>query len=197
MSSGKCNFLHHLDIVTDAVLRTRYEDQTFPAYLGTAPRAQFARYRADLPSDPDSSPTPYGRHKLGRENMSDGIDGLPVPPQASRVPSVEAQTNAQIRAKSFAEQRAVANLRHLAQAESTNRSTSEISISELTNALITEAPNDVIRLVQRDEEEALLQLQQLIQQRLAIVQSRRDNHQLNGNGASPSADGDQEMNGIS
>ena len=91
----------------------------------------------------------------------------------------------------------MANLSQLAQANSGGGPTSANSINELTNALITEAPNDVIRMVQRDEEEALLQLQQLVQQRLAIVQARHDDYQVNGHRAPTSADGAQGMDDLS
>jgi hypothetical protein len=113
------------------------------------------------------------------------------------VPIADQRTNYNLRAKSFAEQQAVLSLRQLSQKKDSESSITGDGIEELTNALITDAPPEVVQAVQRDELAALTNLQSLIQKRLSIVLQGRSAPALNGTGASEApTDVEDSMDGI-
>ncbi len=124
---------------------------------------------------------------------TESADFYPSRPRTA-LASAEAQTNAQLRAKSFAEQKAVLSLRQLSEKD---ESASGDKIAELTNALIWDAPHQVQQAVQRDEMNTLLQLQELIKQRMAIVSHEGPVREVNGtHSTKATANLDDEMDEI-
>jgi hypothetical protein len=113
-------------------------------------------------------------------------------------PIVETLTNYNLRAKSFAEQQAVLSLRQLSEKAETSSNISGSTIEELTNALITDAPPEVARAVQRDELAALVNLQNLVARRISVVSRGEPTPELNGRRTSDApTDIDDSMDGIS
>lgn len=113
-------------------------------------------------------------------------------------PTADAVTNYNLRAKSFAEQQAVLSLRQLSQIEVPHSNVSGDSIEELTNALITDAPPDVVQAIQRDELTALMNLQSLIAKRISVVSRGEPPPELNGTRTSEARrDSDDSMDTIS
>ena len=112
--------------------------------------------------------------------------------------TVESLTNYNLRAKSFAEQQAVLSLRQLSETAETGSNISGTTIEELTNALITDAPPEVARAVQRDELAALVNLQNLVAKRISVVSRGEPTPELNGRRTSNApTDIDDSMDGIS
>jgi hypothetical protein len=112
--------------------------------------------------------------------------------------TVESLTNYSLRAKSFAEQQAVLSLRQLSEMAETGSNISGTTIEELTNALITDAPPEVARAVQRDELAALVNLQNLVARRISVVSRGKLTPELNGRRTSDApTDTDDPMDGIS
>lgn len=125
------------------------------------------------------------------------MDGAEFYPSRSAVPPADALTNYNLRAKSFAEQQAVLGLHQLLESDETRSISSGNAISELTNALITDAPPEVAQAIQRDEVAALTSLQTLIAKRLSIVSRGVPAAELNGTHVSEApTDTDDSMNGV-
>ena len=174
------------------IIRSWYEDQTFPTYLQAEKHIRTDLYRpsTDLThSTPNTTANTYPSSQM--EIGTDMADFYPSD-SAARIANANTHafnantsTNAALRAKSFSEQQAVLNLRLLSQSgdSSTMNGTAPTgptaagplsgdAVAELTNALVADAPPEVTQAIQRDERAALLHLQNLIQQRLAIVSPR-------------------------
>lgn len=126
------------------------------------------------------------------------IDAAHFYPGRAALLVTDHRTNSSLRAKSFAEQQAVLGLRRLSQMDDSKSNLCGDGIEELTNALITDAPPEVAQAVQRDEVAALVNLQSLIQKRLAVVLPGGRAPALNGTRASEApTDVDESMDGIS
>ena len=131
--------------------RSWYEDQTFPLHLNGRMRLRVEKY---IPASVIAKPSTGTR----RNNTS--------PPQ----PSTTAAANAALQAKSFREQQAVLSLRDFGGSVNTDGSRLlDPSVSELTNRLIADAPTAVVSAMQRSELDALLQMQELVRKRIAVV----------------------------
>jgi hypothetical protein len=177
------------------LFRSWYEDQTFPMHLKTYRRMHTERYRPSLDLERD-------RQRPGKihpsEDMEIDTETADFFPSQPAVPSADQLTNYNLRAKSFAEQQAVLNLRQLSQIEVPHSNVSGDSIEELTNALITDAPPDVVQAIQRDELTALMNLQSLIAKRISVVSRGEPPPELNGTRTSEAPrDSDDSMDTIS
>jgi hypothetical protein len=136
------------------------------------------------------------------ERMEVDINNTDLCLSRSAGSTVGGLTNYSLRAKSFAEQQAILSLRQLSETAETgsNISGSNISgttIEELTNALITDAPPEVARAVQRDELAALVNLQNLVARRISVVSRGKLTPELNGRLSDAPTDIDDPMDGIS
>ena len=158
------------------LLRSWYEDQTFPEHLHALKRVRSDLYRpsTDLADSANGESNHHSSEQMDIDTAT--ADSYPSRPRTA-LASAEAQTNAKLRAKSFAEQQAVLSLRQLSEKD---ENTSGDKIAELTNALIWDAPPQIQQAVQRDEINTLIQLQELIKQRMAIVAHDGPVREVNG-----------------
>jgi hypothetical protein len=177
------------------MFRSWYEDQTFPMHLHTHKRIHDERYRPSLDLDT------FGQHPARihlSEQMEIDINNADFHPSRPAGLTAEILTNYNLRAKSFAEQQAVLSLRQLSEKAETGSNISGSTIEELTNALITDAPPEVARAVQRDELAALVNLQNLVAKRISVLSRGDPTPELNGSRTSGAlTDNDDSMDGIS
>src|SRR5271156_6777642 len=177
------------------MFRSWYEDQTFPMHLHTHKRMHDERYRPSLDLDRVGQ-HPARTHLSERTEVDINNADLCLSRLAGS--SVESLTNYNLRAKSFAEQQAVLSLRQLSETAETGSNISGTTIEELTNALITDAPPEVARAVQRDELAALVNLQNLVAKRISIMSRGEPTPELNGSRTSGAlTDNDDSLDGIS
>ena len=177
------------------MFRSWYEDQTFPMHLHTHKRMHDERYRPSLDLGR------VGQHPAGThvsESMEIDTDNVDFHPSRPAGATAETLTNYNLRAKSFAEQQAILSLRQLSEKAETSSNISGSTIEELTNALITDAPPEVARAVQRDELAALVNLQNLVARRISVLSRGEPVPKLNGRRTSDAlTDIDDSMDGIS
>jgi hypothetical protein len=177
------------------MFRSWYEDQTFPMHLHTHKRMHDERYRPSFDLD-GVGQHPAGTHLF--EQMEIDTNNADFHPSRPAGPTVEILTNYNLRAKSFAEQQAILSLRQLSEKAETGSNISGSTIEELTNALITDAPPEVARAVQRDELAALVNLQNLVARRISVLSQGESAPELNGRRTSDAlTDIDDSMDGIS
>ena len=177
------------------MFRSWYEDQTFPMHLHTHKRMHDERYRPSLDLDR------VGQHPAKThlsEQMEIDTNNTDFHPSRPVGPTAETLTNYNLRAKSFAEQQAVLSLRQLSQKAEAGSNISGSTIEELTNALVTDAPPEVERAIQRDELAALVNLQNLVATRISVLSRGEPIPKLNGRHTSDApTDIDDSMDGIS
>ncbi|KEF52179.1 uncharacterized protein A1O9_11806 [Exophiala aquamarina CBS 119918] len=146
-----------LDFI-DRVKRSWYEDHTFGPQLGRPQIIRSKKYRPDgvvLHHPPDII--------LFRNQEPDfwtGTHALAV--------TETARANAELRTRSFREQQAVLNLAKMS--EKGMDGYSGDALAELTNQLVSEAPPEVTRAVERSEIDQLRHLQELIGRRLTLLE---------------------------
>jgi hypothetical protein len=164
-------------------------------HLHTPKRMHDERYRPSLDLDRVGQ-HPAGNHCSEQREMDTSNADFHLSRPAG--PAVGSLTNYNLRAKSFAEQQAVLSLRQLSETAETDGGISGTTIEELTNALITDAPPEVARAVQRDELAALVNLQNLVAKRISVVSRGEPTPELNGRHTSDApTDIDDSMDGIS
>jgi hypothetical protein len=163
-------------------------------HLHTHKRMHDERYRPSL--DLDRVGQPPARTHLS-ERMEVDINNTDLCLSRSAGSTVGGLTNYSLRAKSFAEQQAILSLRQLSETAETGSNISGTTIEELTNALITDAPPEVARAVQRDELAALVNLQNLVARRISVVSRGKLTPELNGRLSDAPTDIDDPMDGIS
>ena len=162
-------------------------------HLQTRKRMHNERYRPSIDLERDRQ---WPAKTRPSERTEIDTDDTEFYPSRSAVPLAEALTSYNLRAKSFAEQQAVLGLHRLSERDESRSTISGNAISELTNALITDAPPEVAQAIQRDEVAALTSLQTLIAKRLSIVSRGEPAAELNGTHTSEAAaDMDDSMNG--
>jgi hypothetical protein len=163
-------------------------------HLHTHKRMHDERYRPSLDLDR------VGQHPARThlsERMEVDINNTDLCLSRSAGPTVGGLTNYSLRAKSFAEQQAILSLRQLSETAETGSNISGTTIEELTNALITDAPPEVARAVQRDELATLVNLQNLVAKRISIVSRGKLTPELNGRLSDAPTDTDDPMDEIS
>jgi len=146
-----------LDFI-DRVKRSWYEDHTFGHQLGGPQIIRTKKYRPDgavLHHPPDIV---VFRHE--EPEFWAGTHALAV--------TETARANAELRNRSIREQQAVLNLAQMS--EKGIDGYSGDALAELTNQLISEAPPEVTREVERNEIDQLRRLQELIGRRLTLLE---------------------------
>jgi hypothetical protein len=166
-----------LDFI-DRVKKSWYEDQSFPRLAYAHKRIRNKKYRPDgavLHHPPTQTIV-----KIREPDFFTGANALAI--------TETAKANAALRRKTIREQQAVLQLAEMSQ-KGINGYSGD-SLAELTNALVSEAPDKVIRAMGNSEIDRLLQLQSLIGDRLAVLQhadaaashNQSDHHSnVNGN----------------
>lgn len=145
-----------LDFI-DRVKKSWYEDQSFPRLMDAPKKIRSKRYRPDravLHHPPQQTIV-----KIREPEFFTGANALAI--------TETAKANAALRNRSIREQQAVLHLADMSQRGINGYSGD--SLAELTNQLISEAPDNVVRLTEQTEMDRLLQLQQLINNRLAVL----------------------------
>lgn len=145
-----------LDFI-DRVKKSWYEDQSFPRQMDAAKRLRNRNYRPDgvvLHHPPQQTLV-----KIRQPEFFTGANALAI--------TETAKANAALRKRSIKEQKAVLDLAEMSQRGIDGYSGD--ALAELTNSLISEAPPEVLESVERTEVDQLLQLQDLISQRLALL----------------------------
>ena len=165
----------------DRVKKSWYEDQSLPRLMNAPKKIRGRKYRPDgavLHHPPEQSLV-----KIRRPDFYTGANALAI--------TETAKANAALRKRSIREQQTVINLAQMSQKGIDGYSGD--SLAELTNQLISAAPDKVVNAVERTEVDQLLQLQELISERLALLNgpsntlptmsfSRQSSHgKLNGN----------------
>ena len=144
-----------LDFI-DRVKKSWFEDESFARLAGRPPKMKQRQYRATgspLYHKPD--------HQVYKMEDPDYFTGA----QAVSFTKT-AEANAKLRRKTYPEQQAALNLVDLA---NNTPGYNPDSIADLTNTLISEAPQSAQLAIQQGEKGTLLQLQQLLQRRLNIL----------------------------
>ncbi|RVX66983.1 hypothetical protein B0A52_09197 [Exophiala mesophila] len=145
-----------LDFI-DRVKKSWYEDQSFPRQMNAEKHIRSKKYRPDnlVLHHP---PTEYVV-KMKEPDFWTGSQALAI--------TETARANANLRSRSFREQQTVLNLAELSQ-QGINGFSGD-ALAELTNSLISEAPPEVADSMEISELEQLLQLQDLVSKRLALL----------------------------
>jgi hypothetical protein len=145
-----------LDFI-DRVKKSWYEDQSFPRLMDAPKKLRDRKYRPDgavLHHPPQQTIV-----KIREPDFFTGANALAI--------TETAKANASLRKKSLREQQTVLNL-----AEMSRKGIDGYSgdvLAELTNALVSEAPDKVVRASEKSEMDQLLHLQDLINKRLSIL----------------------------
>ncbi|ETI19436.1 hypothetical protein G647_09270 [Cladophialophora carrionii CBS 160.54] len=145
-----------LDFI-DRVKKSWYEDQSFPRLMDAPKRTRNRKYRPDgavLHHPPQQSIV-----KIREPDFFTGANALAI--------TETAKANVALRNRSIREQQTVLNLARMSERGIDGYSGD--ALAELTNTLISEAPDKVVRAAERTEVDQLLQLQELINRRLAIL----------------------------
>ncbi|KAL2428507.1 hypothetical protein ABEF91_008742 [Exophiala dermatitidis] len=182
-----------LDFI-DRVKRSWYEDQQFPQVLHAPKRIRTNKYRPDgavLHHPPEET---IVKEVIREPDFFTGATALAI--------AETAKANAALRRRSIREQQAVLHLVEMSQQQqpaSAGDDNGDVgaggglpfasgdALADLTNQLVSEAPQEVVDSMQDTELDQLLMLQQLISKRLAVL-SR-------GTGSKSSAATQQQMNG--
>ncbi|EXJ93054.1 hypothetical protein A1O3_01610 [Capronia epimyces CBS 606.96] len=145
-----------LDFI-DRVKKSWYEDQSFPRLLDAPKRIRNKNYRPDgavLYHPPEATIV-----KIQEPEFWTGAAAIAI--------AETAKANAALRHRSLKEQQAVLHLAELSQQRIDGHSGD--ALADLTNQLVSEAPPEVVEAMQQSELDQLLQLQELINKRLAIL----------------------------
>ncbi|EXJ90919.1 hypothetical protein A1O1_04025 [Capronia coronata CBS 617.96] len=145
-----------LDFI-DRVKKSWYEDQSFPRLLNAPKRIRAAKYRPDgavLYHPPEETVV-----KVVEPDFFTGATALAI--------AETAKANAALRQRSLREQQAVLQLAEMSQKGMNGLSGD--ALADLTNQLVSEAPPEVLEAMQQSELDQLLQLQGLINKRLAVL----------------------------
>ncbi|OAP61823.1 hypothetical protein AYL99_04026 [Fonsecaea erecta] len=145
-----------LDFI-DRVKKSWYEDHSFPRQMDAPKRIRNRRYRPDgavLHHPPQQTLV-----KIREPDFFTGANALAI--------TETAKANVALRRRTIREQQAVLNLAQMSQKGIDGYSGD--ALAELTNQLISEAPADVVDAVEKTEYDQLLELQELINRRLAIL----------------------------
>lgn len=145
-----------LDFI-DRVKKSWYEDQSYPRQMGAPKRIRNWKYRPDgavLYHPPQETIV-----EAREPEFWTGAAALAI--------TETAKANAALRKRSLKEQQTVLNL--AAMSQKTIDGYSGDALAELTNHLISEAPPEVVDAVEQGELDQLLQLQELISKRLAVL----------------------------
>ncbi|KIX98499.1 uncharacterized protein Z520_05800 [Fonsecaea multimorphosa CBS 102226] len=145
-----------LDFI-DRVKKSWYEDQSFPRQMDAPKRIRNRKYRPDgavLHHPPQQTIV-----KIREPDFFTGANALAI--------TETAKANVALRRRSIREQQAVLNLAQMSQKGIDGYSGD--ALAELTNQLISEAPADVVDAVEQTELDQLLELQELINRRLAFL----------------------------
>lgn len=166
-----------LDFI-DRVKKSWYEDQSFPRLLDAPKRIRNKNYRPDgavLFHPPEEI--------IVKEREPDfwtSATALAI--------TESAKANAALRRRSVKEQQAVLQLVEMAQGGAPAQSGDVLA--DLTNQLISEAPDEVVEAMQQSELERLLHLQDLINKRLAVLGHATPSDFPSDSSRHPSQDGD-------
>lgn len=150
-----------LDFI-DRVKKSWYEDQSLPRLMDAPKKIRSRKYRPDgavLHHPPEESLV-----KIRDPDFFTGANALAI--------TETAKANLALRFKSIREQQTVLNLAQMSQGGIDGYSGD--TLAELTNTLISEAPDKIVRATEKTEVDQLLQLQELISKRLAIVDRSRN-----------------------
>ncbi|KIW29653.1 uncharacterized protein PV07_05451 [Cladophialophora immunda] len=145
-----------LDFI-DRVKKSWYEDQSFPRQMDAPKRIRNRKYRPDgavLHHPPQQTIV-----KIREPDFFTGANALAI--------TETAKANVALRRRSIREQQTVLNLAEMSQRGIDGYSGD--ALAELTNQLISEAPSDVVNAVEKTELDQLLELQELINRRLAFL----------------------------
>ena len=145
-----------LDFI-DRVKRSWYEDQSFPELTGRPQKLKEKLYR---PDDAVVYHTP--KAIVFKRKEPDFFTGS----QAVAVTET-ARANAALRHKTFAEQQAILGLASMSKK---GPAYSGDTLADLTNQLVIDAPPAAKTVIERSEKEQLLCLQELVQNRLKILE---------------------------
>lgn len=150
-----------LDFI-DRVKKSWYEDKTFP-YTANGRRPPRFIERDYRPTNGTTLHKPmHTTITIKEPDFYKGSQALSI---------VEtAKANAEMRRKTLPEQQAVLNL--AAMAEKKGGAVYSDALTDLTNALIAEAPEEAEHMLVRDERAQLQRLQKLVQKRLGILDGR-------------------------
>src|SRR2546423_15647795 len=113
------------------ILRSWYEDQTFPVHLNTGKRVHNERYRPSIDLERDGQRPAHAHPSKRMEIDTEGADFYSL---RSAIPPPDAMTNYNLRAKSFAEQQAVLSLRRLSVRDDPSCKISSSTINAFTTA---------------------------------------------------------------
>ncbi|KAH0841742.1 hypothetical protein AYO21_01026 [Fonsecaea monophora] len=145
-----------LDFI-DRVKKSWYEDQAFPRLMDAPKRIRNRKYRPDgavLHHPPSQTIV-----KIREPDFFTGANALAI--------TETAKANVALRRRSIREQQTVLNLAQMSQRGINGYSGD--ALAELTNQLISEAPSDVVDAVEKTELDQLLELQELVNRRLAFL----------------------------
>ena len=162
-----------LDFI-DRVKKSWYEDQSLPRLMDAPKRIRNRKYRPDgavLHHPPQQSIV-----KVRDPDFFTGANALAI--------TETAKANVALRRKSLKEQQTVLNLAQMSQRGIDGYSGD--TLAELTNALISEAPDKVVRATEKTERDQLLQLQELISKRLSLLTGPGNDAPVGSSGPSKS-----------
>ena len=165
-----------LDFI-DRVKKSWYEDHSLPRLMDAPKKIRNRKYRPNgvvLYHPPQQSIV-----KIREPDFFTGANALAI--------TETAKANVALRRKSLREQQTVLNLAQMSQKGIDGYSGD--TLAELTNALVSEAPDKVVSASEKTEVDQLLQLQELISKRLSILKqpkptapmSTSDHPRPNGN----------------
>ncbi|KAK4936800.1 hypothetical protein LTR10_022389 [Elasticomyces elasticus] len=145
-----------LDFI-DRVKKSWYEDHALPRHLNASKKIRSKKYRPDgavLHHPPEETVI-----KVREPDFFTGANALAI--------TETAKANVALRKRSIKEQQTVLNLAEMSQRGIDGYSGD--ALAELTNALVSEAPSEVVQAVEHEEVDQLLALQDLITRRLAVL----------------------------
>jgi hypothetical protein len=145
-----------LDFI-DRVKKSWYEDHANPRIMGAEKIIRCKKYRPD--NNVVYHPPTQSKVKVQPPDFYTGANALAI--------TETARANAALRKKSLKEQQTVLSLARMSQKGIDGYSGD--ALAELTNDLISEAPDKVVRAAEKSEVDQLLLLQGLINKRLSVI----------------------------